>query len=136
MTLPDPFTKASVDAMLEEAQTRWSDGTCAELAIVLGGRLAGAAASCSRRLAGERRLLGRAGSTGAGRRDRAVRLMTRWAFETFEGLVRTSSGARRERAVGRGCPPSGVVEEGVFRSRLPFRSEYRDVRCFSLVRGE
>jgi RimJ/RimL family protein N-acetyltransferase len=58
---------------------------------------------------------------GPGAANRAVRLMTRWAFETqSDGVVRRV----------------GFVEEGVLRSRHPCRGEYRDVRCFSLLRGE
>ena len=31
---------------------------------------------------------------------------------------------------------AGFSEEGVLRSRFPLRGEYRDVRCFSLLRGD
>jgi RimJ/RimL family protein N-acetyltransferase len=137
-TLPDPFTTESVDAILEEADTRWSDGTGVELAIVHEGQLVGAThlvfyadwrASVAYWLAGNAR--------GRGLATRTVRLLTRWAFETCDDLVRielwSMVGNVPSDAVAR---RAGFVEEGVFRSRLPCRGEYRDVRCFSLLRGE
>lgn len=137
-TLPDPFTMAAVDELLEEADARWSDGTGVELAILRGGRFLGGThlvfhanwrASVAYWLAPEGR--------GAGLATRAVKLLTRWAFETFDDLVRIELwsivGNAASDAVAR---RAGFVEEGVLRSRLPYRDSYRDVRCFSLLRGE
>jgi RimJ/RimL family protein N-acetyltransferase len=74
---------------------------------------------------------------GHGYATRSVRLLTRWAFETFPDLVRIELwsilGNEAADAVAR---RSGFVEEGVLRSRLPYRVGYRDVRCFSLVRRD
>ena len=137
-TLPDPFTDEVVEAQLEESASRWRDGRGADLAILVDGRLVGSVdltfyadwrASVAYWLAPE--------SRGRGFATRSVRLLTRWAFDTFDDLVRvelwslignvaSDSVARR----------SGFSEEGVLRSRLPFRGGYRDVRCFSLLRGE
>ena len=137
-TLPDPFTSDSVRALLDEADRAWSDGTIAELAVVVDGRLVGAThlafysdwrASVAYWLEADAR--------GGGLATRAVRLVTRWGFETFEDLVRIELWSiRGNEASDRVARRAGFVEEGVLRSRLPVRGEYRDVRCFSLVRGD
>ena len=66
-----------------------------------------------------------------------MRLVTGWGFGTFESLVRIELwsivGNEASDAVAR---RAGFSEEGVLRSRLPMRGEYRDVRCFSLIRGD
>ena len=136
--LPDPFTSESALALLDDAARAWYDGTVAELAIVVDGRMVGAThlafysdwrASVAYWLAAEAR--------GRGLATRAVRLVTGWGFETFESLVRIELwsivGNELSDAVARRV---GFTEEGVLRSRLPIRGEYRDVRCFSLIRGD
>lgn len=136
--LPDPFTSESALAVLEDAARAWYDGTVAELAIVDGGRMVGAThlafysdwrGSVAYWLAAEAR--------GRGLATRAVRLVTRWGFETFESLERIELwsivGNEASDAVAR---RAGFVEEGVLRSRFQLRGEYRDVRCFSLLRGD
>ena len=135
---PDPFTADSARGLVEEAARAWDDGTVAELALVVDGRLVGAThlafysdwrASVAYWLAPEAR--------GRGLATRAVRLVTRWGFDTFERLVRIELwsivGNEASDAVARRV---GFSEEGVLRSRFPFRGEYRDVRCFSLLRGD
>ena len=137
-TLPDPFTSDSARALLDEAARAWYDGTIAELVLVVDGRLVGAThlafysdwrASVAYWLAAEAR--------GRGLATRAVRLVTQWGFETYASLVRielwSMVGNDASDAVAR---RAGFVEEGVLRSRLPVRGGYRDVRCFSLVRGD
>ena len=137
-TLPVPFTKEAVEALFEEADARWRDGSGAELAIVLDGCLVGAThivfhagwrASVAYWLA--------PGARGRGIATRAVRLLTEWAFDTRADLVRIELwsivGNEASDAVAR---RAGFSEEGVLRSRLPYRGEYRDVRCFSLLRGD
>ena len=137
-TLPDPFTDDAVDSLLEEIATRWAEGTGVELGITVEGHLAGAVgitfygdwrASVAYWLAPEAR--------GRGLATRSVRLLTAWAFDTFEALVRIELwsivGNVASDAVAR---RSGFSEEGILRSRLPYRGGYRDVRCFSLLRGE
>ena len=68
---------------------------------------------------------------------RAVRLLVRWAFATFDDLVRIELwsivGNDASDAVAR---RAGFVEEGILRSRLRVGGTYRDVRCFSVLRGE
>ena len=136
--LPDPFTPDSARVFLEEAARAWDDGTVAELALVVDGRLVGAThlafyadwrASVAYWLAPE--------SRGRGLATRAVRLLTRWGFDTFDDLVRIELwsivGNEPSDAVAR---RAGFAEEGVLRSRFPCRGEYRDVRCFSLLRGD
>ena len=136
--IPDPFTSESALALLDDAARAWYDGTVAELAIVADSRMVGAThlafysdwrASVAYWLASEAR--------GRGLVTRAVRLVTGWGFETFESLVRIELwsivGNEASDAVAR---RAGFVEEGVLRSRLPSRGEYRDVRCFSLIRGD
>ena len=136
--LPDPFTRASAERVLEDAERRWRDGTVVELAIVEDGRLLGAThlafhdvwrASVAYWLARDAR--------GRGLATRAVRLLLGWAFETFDDLVRVELwsivGNEASDAVAR---RSGFVEEGILRSRLPVRGSFRDVRCFSLLRGD
>ena len=113
-------------------------GEGVELAIAVDGDLVGSThlvfhgdwrASVAYWLAAEAR--------GHGYATRSVRLLTRWAFETFPDLVRIELwsilGNEASDAVAR---RSVFVEEGVLRSRLPYRGGYRDVRCFSLVRGD
>ena len=137
-TLPDPFTAAEVDRFVDEADARWTDGSAVELVIVSDGRLLGAIhlafheewrASVAYWLAPEAR--------GRGVATRAVKLLVRWAFETFDGLVRIELwslvGNDASDAVAR---RAGFLEEGILRARLPSRGTYRDVRCFSLVRGD
>ncbi len=123
---------------MDEVRAQWEEGRGVELAIALDGDLVGSThlvfhghwrASVAYWLAAEAR--------GHGYATRSVRLLTRWAFETFPDLVRIELwsilGNEASDAVAR---RSGFVEEGVLRSRLPYRGGYRDVRCFSLVRGE
>jgi RimJ/RimL family protein N-acetyltransferase len=136
--LPSPFTVADVDALFRDAEQRWEEGTAAELAILDRGAFAGSThivfhagwrASVAYWLAPEAR--------GRGLATRSVRLLTPWAFDTFAELVRIELwsivGNEASDAVAR---RAGFVEEGVLRSRLPLRDEYRDVRCFSFVRGD
>jgi len=74
---------------------------------------------------------------GRGVATRALTAVSRWAFETFADLVRL------ELWILPGNDPSirvaervGFKREGVFRSRLEFGGELRDVVVFSLLRGE
>ena len=66
-----------------------------------------------------------------------MRLLARWAFETFDDLVRIELwslvGNEASDAVAR---RAGFLEEGILRARLPSRGTYRDVRCFSLLRDD
>ena len=136
--LPEPFTADSARGLLEEAARAWYDGTVAELAIVVDGAFVGAThlafyddwrASVAYWLAPEAR--------GRGYVTRAVRLVTRWGFDTFESLNRIELwsivGNEASDAVAR---RAGFTEEGVLRSRFPARGEYKDVRCFSLLRED
>jgi ribosomal-protein-alanine N-acetyltransferase len=66
-----------------------------------------------------------------------VRLLTAWAFDRFPDLVRLELWA----IVGNGASErvaerAGFEREGVFRSRLPFGSELRDVVVFSRLRDD
>ena len=136
--LPDPYTADDADRLMDEAQAQWEEGRGVELAIAVEGELVGSIhlvfhgawrASVAYWLAAEAR--------GHGYATRSVRLVTGWAYETFPDLVRIELwsivGNEASDAVAR---RSGFVEEGVLRSRLPYRDGYRDVRCFSLVRGD
>ena len=136
--LPDPFTSDSALALLEDAARAWYDGAVAELAIVVDDGMVGAThlafysdwrASVAYWLAADAR--------GRGFATRAVRLVTRWGFETYASLERIELwsivGNEASDAVAR---RAGFVEEGVLRSRFQLRGEYRDVRCFSLLRGD
>ena len=135
---PDPFTGATAESIVREAGARWRDGTVLEVAIVEDARLIGAThlafheewrASVAYWLARNAR--------GRGLATRAVRLLLRWAFDAFDELVRVELwsivGNEASDAVARRL---GFVEEGILRSRLPVRGSLRDVRCFSLLRGE
>jgi len=136
--LPDPFTSESALALLEEAARAWYDGTVAELAIVDDGRMVGAThlafysdwrASVAYWLAVEAR--------GRGLATRAVQLVTRWGFDTYESLERIELwsivGNEASDAVAR---RAGFAEEGILRSRFRRRGEFCDVRCFSLLRDD
>src|SRR5262245_56074439 len=136
--LPDPYTEEDADRLMDEVRVQWEEGRGAELAITVDGELVGSVhlvfhgdwrASVAYWLAAEAR--------GRGYATRSVVLLTRWAYETLAGLVRIELwsivGNEASDAVAR---RSGFLEEGVLRSRLPYRGEYRDVRCFSLVRGD
>lgn len=92
--LPDPFTADSARGLVEEAARAWDDGTVAELALVVDGRLVGAThlafysdwrASVAYWLAPEAR--------GRGLATRAVRLVTRWGSKPSKGSSGSSSGA-------------------------------------------
>ena len=137
-TLPDPFTLAAADELLAEAEACWNAGTVAELGIVRDGRLLGAThlafhadwrASVAYWLA--------PGARGTGVATRAVTLLLRWGFEICDDLVRVELwsivGNEASDAVARRV---GFVEEGVLRSRLPYRGGYRDIRCFSFLRAD
>lgn len=136
--VPDPFTGEEADAMLAEADARWRDGQTAELAIDLDGALVG---GIHLTFYGEWRASVAywldAGARGRGLATRAVRLLTSWGFEAFPDLVRIELwsivGNDASDAVAR---RSGFTEEGIFRSRFPHQGEYRDVRCFSLLRDD
>ena len=136
--LPDPYTEEDANRLMDEVRAQWEEGRGAELAITVDGDLVGSIhlvfhgewrASVAYWLAAEAR--------GNGYATRSVRLLTGWAFETFDPLVRIELwsivGNDASDAVAR---RSGFVEEGVLRSRLPYRGGYRDVRCFSLVRED
>jgi RimJ/RimL family protein N-acetyltransferase len=136
--LAEPFTPGAARLLLEEAARAWYDGTAAELALVVDDRLVGAThlafysdwrASVAYWLSADAR--------GRGYATRAVRLVTQWGFETFASLVRIELwsvvGNDASDAVAR---RAGFTEEGIFRSRFPLRGEYRDVRCFSLLRDD
>ncbi len=136
--LPDPYTEEDADRLMDEVHVQWEEGRGAELAITVDGELVGSIhlvfhgewrASVAYWLAADAR--------GHGYATCSVRLLTRWAFETFASLVRIELwsifGNEASDAVAR---RSGFAEEGVLRSRLPYRGAYRDVRCFSLVRGD
>jgi RimJ/RimL family protein N-acetyltransferase len=136
--LADPFTPDAARTFLEEAARAWYDGTVAELALVVDDRLVGGThlafysdwrASVAYWLAAD--------SRGRGYATRAVRLVTAWGFETFPSLVRIELwsivGNEASDAVAR---RAGFTEEGIFRSRFTHRGEYRDVRCFSLLRDD
>ena len=137
-TLPAPFTRADADLLVEEAALRWRDGIVAELVVLEDGRLVGAThlafhadwrASVAYWLAPEAR--------GRGIATRAVRLLLRWAFETFDDLVRVELWSMVGNEASDGVARRlGFVEEGILRSRLPARGTFHDVRCFSLLRGE
>jgi RimJ/RimL family protein N-acetyltransferase len=136
--MPDPFTPDAAEALLAEATERWRAGKTAELAIVVDGTLVGGIhltfyegwrASVAYWLS--------AGARGRGLATRAVRLLTSWGFDAFDDLLRIELwsivGNEASDAVAR---RAGFTEEGVFRSRFPHRGEYRDVRCFSLLRHD
>lgn len=135
---PDPFTRATAERLLEDADARWRDGTVLELAIVEGDRVIGAThlafhddwrASVAYWVAAEAR--------GRGVATRAARLLLAWAFDAFHDLVRVELwsivGNEASDAVARRL---GFAEEGILRSRLPVRGSLRDVRCFSLLRSD
>ena len=136
--IPNPFTGEAADTLLAEAESRWRDGKTAELAIALDDELVGGIhltfygdwrASVAYWLVAEAR--------GRGLATRAVRLLTRWGFEEFGDLVRIElwsivGNDPSDRVARR----AGFSEEGIFRSRFPHRGEFRDVRCFSLLRAD
>jgi RimJ/RimL family protein N-acetyltransferase len=135
---PTPIPRRTPTGSWTRHGPQWEEGRGAELAITVDGKLVGSIhivfyadwrASVAYWLAAEAR--------GQGYATRSVRLLAHWAFETFPALVRIELwsilGNEASDAVAR---RSGFVEEGVLRSRLPYRGGYRDVRCFSLVRGD
>ena len=121
-TLPDPFTSESALALLDEAARAWYDGTVAELAIVVDGRMVGAThlafysdwrASVAYWLAAEAR--------GRGLATRAVRLVTGGGSRRSTSLVRIELWSmRRERGVGRRCARArGSSRRGSFARGFP-----------------
>ena len=134
--LHDPYTEEDAERLMDEVRVQWEEGRGAELAITVEGELVGSIhlvlhgdwrASVAYWLAAEARSHGYA--------TRSVRLLTRWAF-VREPRPHRALEHLRQRGVGRCRAAIGFAEEGVLRSRLPYRGGYRDVRCFSLVRGD
>jgi RimJ/RimL family protein N-acetyltransferase len=133
--LPDPYTAEDADRLMDEVRSQWEEGRGVELAIAVHGDLVGSThlvfhgdrrASAAYWLAAEAR--------GHGDATRSVRLLTRWAFETFPDLVRielwsilgheTSDASRggrfsaRRACSGRACPTAaGSATSGASRSR-------------------
>jgi RimJ/RimL family protein N-acetyltransferase len=74
---------------------------------------------------------------GRGIATGAVRLLAAWAFDRFPELVRLELWAIvGNEASERVAERAGFEREGVFRSRLPFGSELRDVVVFSRLRDD
>jgi [ribosomal protein S5]-alanine N-acetyltransferase len=67
----------------------------------------------------------------------ALKLLSEWAFTTFHDLVRLELWiiVGNEPSI-RVAERAGFQREGVFRSRLPFGRELRDVVAFSLLRSD
>ena len=132
--LPDPYTAEGADRPRGRGPGHWQGGGV-ELAIAVDGDLVGSThlvfhgdrrASAAYWLAAEAR--------GHGDATRSVRLLTRWAFETFPDLVgielwsilghETSDASRggrfsaRRACSGRACPTAaGSATSGASRSR-------------------
>src|SRR5262245_8310610 len=140
-TQPAGGTVADAQVAIDAANQMWINGEAAEFAIVsleaeeelLGGInltfYDPGRASIGYGLAPEAR--------GQGIATRALRLLSNWAFTTFDELVRL------ELWILPGNEPSvrvaeraGFQREGVLRSRLAVGRELRDVVSYSLLRGD
>ena len=137
---PEGCTPEEAARAVAEADEVWRNGTRAELAIatreddLLVGSISltfyGAArASVGFDVAPEAR--------GRGIATRGVATLTAWAFATFPVLVRLELWALPGNAASaRVAERAGFQQEGVFRARLPFAGELRDVVVFSRLRGD
>jgi hypothetical protein len=139
--LPDPYTAEGADRLVDEVRASGRGGV--DLAIAVDGDLVGSThlvfhgdrrASAAYWLAAEAR--------GHGDATRSVRLLTRWAFETFPDLVRielwsilgheTSDASRggrfsaRRACSGRSCPTAAGSRRPVLLARAVIRAS--DVR--------
>jgi RimJ/RimL family protein N-acetyltransferase len=136
---PGELTLAEARAEIETVTAAWSAGTPALLAVAApdGSFLGtiGLTLYGSRRASVGYDLLPSA--RGRGIATAAVRLLTAWAFAQFPELVRLELWAIvGNEASARVAERAGFQREGVFRSRLPFGSELRDVVVFSRLRDE
>jgi RimJ/RimL family protein N-acetyltransferase len=136
---PRELTIDEARAEVDAARAAWSEGSSALLAIsaldesflgTIGLHWYGAKrASVGYDLVPSAR--------GRGIATDAVRLLASWAFERFPELVRLELWtAVGNEASERVAERAGFQREGVFRSRLPFGGELRDVTVFSRLRGE
>jgi RimJ/RimL family protein N-acetyltransferase len=134
-------TVRDAEEAIAAAGRMWAEGEAVELAIVslddetklLGGidlRFYGAArASIGYSLAPEAR--------GQGIATRALRLLSNWAFATFDELVRLELWILPgNEASFRVAERAGFQREGVLRSRLAVVGEFRDVVSYSLLRTD
>ena len=77
------------------------------------------------------------GARGRGIATRALTVLLRWALEEFTDLVRVELWSIVGNVASDGVARrAGFAEEGILRSRLPYRGSCRDVRCFSLLRDD
>jgi len=136
---PRELTLDEARTEIDTAAAAWSAGAAAHLAIAAADE--SFLGTIGLPLYGERRasvgydLLPSA--RGRGVATGAVRLVTDWAFEQFPELVRLELWAIvGNEASERVAERAGFQREGVFRSRLPFGSELRDVVVFSRLRGD
>lgn len=137
---PGGCTPEDAARAVAEAADAWRDGTRAELAI---------AAREDDTFVGSVSLTfygpARAGigfdvapeARGRGLATRAVVAASAWAFGAFPELVRLELWALPGNAPSmKVAERSGFRREGVFRSRLPFAGELRDVVVFSRLRDD
>jgi ribosomal-protein-alanine N-acetyltransferase len=137
---PQRIDEAGAAALLRDAGNRWMDRRGGLWAIAEPGadELAGTAGLTL--YPGSRGSIGYDVAPWARRRGLAtgaLRLLSDWAFETLPELVRLElwviPGNEGSLAVAR---RAGYRQEGVFRSRLPFGEELRDVVVLSLLRDD
>ncbi len=135
---PGGCTLAEAEAAIAEADEQWRAGVAAELALEEDGVVVGSIyvrfydptrASVALDVA--------PASRGRGVATRAVAAACDWAFGTFEPLVRIELWALPgNEASLRVAERAGFRREGVFRSRLAFGGELRDVVVTSLLRDD
>lgn len=135
---PGGCTLAEAQAATAAADEEWRSGAAAELAIEEDGAVVGTV--YVRFYDPTRASVGfdvAPASRGRGVATRSVAAACAWAFATFEPLVRIELWALPgNEASLRVAERTGFRREGVFRSRLPFGGELRDVVVCSLLRDD
>ena len=137
---PGGCTRLEAARAIEEADEDWRSGRRAELAIArtTDDTLVG---SISLTFYGDSRAsIGFDVAPAARRRGiatRAVTTLCTWALTAFPELVRLELWALPGNGASAGVAArAGFHHEGVFRSRLPFGDELRDVVVFSRLRTD
>ena len=136
-TVPSPYAEADARAWLERCKTAWSEGA-APLAVVEreSGEVAAAITLWVHGRIGELGYWAAPEFRGRGYVTRAVRLLSRWAFDEVE-LPRlqlgTFPGNTASERVAQKC---GFTREGLLRAWLEQRGVRRDVTMWSLLPGD
>jgi RimJ/RimL family protein N-acetyltransferase len=137
-TIPTPYTEADARAYIEAViDPTAEDHINLAVTSASDGRLVGSIGlAIVRPHVGEIGYWAAAEARGQGYTPRALRLISKWAFDELK-LSRVQLGTfPGNRPSERVAEKVGYVAEGVLRSYMEQRGERRDVRMWSLLPGE